>query len=955
FTDIIAKIERARPDVVFNTLNGDSNVAFYQQYHESGITASEIPIMAVSIAEAEFQQIGAAATGHYACWSYFQSLDTPCNRQFVQNFQARYGSQRVTSDPIEATYTQIYLWKQAVELAESFEVERVRVAAIGQGFDAPGGFVRIESNHHVSKACRIGRVLPTGQVEILWSSEKPIRPFPWLGVEQANASNSNVVIALLAEASQGIHKACQSEQKSRELEATKADLQREIAKRQRVEAVLSDSSAELQALFAAITDVVVVLDAQGRYLKIAPTNLALLYQPADELIGKTLHDVFPPTQASRLIEAIRKALETHETVDVEYSLMVEEKEVWFAANVSPLCGDSVIWVSRDITERKQAEEILRQQKELLQTIFDHIPVMVTLYDAKGQIQLVNRELERVLGWSLAELADCNVSAQCYTDRECCQQIWQLMLEPTGKWQDFKTKTRSGRVVDISWANIRLSDGTRIGIGQDITERKRAEEALRSSEERYRSVIAALAEGIVLQQADGNITAWNDAAQKILGLSEEQMKQLPAIAPIWQAIHEDGSPFPGEKYPAMVTLDTGKPQSNVVMGIHKLDGRLTWISMNSQPLFHPGETTPYAVVTSFSDITERKRVEEELRKTEERYRSIFENSDEGLFQTTPEGGYISANPALARIFGYSSPEDLIANLTDVDRQLYVDPEQRAAFLTRMAEDDMVSNFDYQVYRKDGSIIWVLENAHVVRDAKGEILYFEGSIVDITQRKIWEEALRYQQECTEDLLLNILPAPIAQRLKRAENTIADSFADVTVLFADLVNFTEIAAQIPPSKLVDLLNRIFSRFDYLSEKHGLEKIKTIGDAYMVVGGLPTPRLDHAEAIAEMALDMQREIANFKRDRSASFCLRIGIHTGPVVAGVIGMKKFTYDLWGDTVNVASRMESQGVPGGIQVTATTYERLKDKYFLERRGTTFVKGKGQMVTYWLTGRKKAGQ
>jgi class 3 adenylate cyclase len=136
-------------------------------------------------------------------------------------------------------------------------------------------------------------------------------------------------------------------------------------------------------------------------------------------------------------------------------------------------------------------------------------------------------------------------------------------------------------------------------------------------------------------------------------------------------------------------------------------------------------------------------------------------------------------------------------------------------------------------------------------------------------------------------------------------------------------------------------------------LEKIKTIGDAYMVAGGLPVPRSDHAEAIAQMALDMQREIAKFQRDGRESLRLRIGINSGPVVAGVIGIKKFIYDLWGDTVNVASRMESQGVPGRIQVTATTYEYLKDKYLLEERGTTLVKGKGEMTTYWLLGRKSA--
>ncbi|NER34888.1 MAG: adenylate/guanylate cyclase domain-containing protein [Oscillatoria sp. SIO1A7] len=171
----------------------------------------------------------------------------------------------------------------------------------------------------------------------------------------------------------------------------------------------------------------------------------------------------------------------------------------------------------------------------------------------------------------------------------------------------------------------------------------------------------------------------------------------------------------------------------------------------------------------------------------------------------------------------------------------------------------------------------------------------------------------------------------------------------MFADIVGFTKLASRVSPTKLVHLLNDIFSRFDLLAERHGLEKIKTIGDAYMVVGGLPVPRANSAEAIARMALDMQEEVARFSALRRESFSIRIGINTGPVVAGVIGRKKFIYDLWGDTVNVASRMESQGIPNEIQVTAQTYAILKDKFSFKKRGIIQVKGKGDMTTYLLLG------
>lgn len=221
----------------------------------------------------------------------------------------------------------------------------------------------------------------------------------------------------------------------------------------------------------------------------------------------------------------------------------------------------------------------------------------------------------------------------------------------------------------------------------------------------------------------------------------------------------------------------------------------------------------------------------------------------------------------------------------------------------------------------------------------------------QRQKAELALRQQQQQTESLLRNILPDLIVKRLQTQQSTIADNFAAVSVLFADLVNFTEWFNLLPPTEVVEILNEIFSEFDRLSEQFGLEKIKTIGDAYLVVGGLPQLSHNHAEAIAEMALAMQKAIAQFNAETDKTLSLRIGINTGEVVAGIIGTKKFTYDLWGDAVNIARRMESQGIPDTIQVSATTYKLLKDKYSFQTRGVINVKGKGEMKTYLLTGKK----
>jgi len=208
---------------------------------------------------------------------------------------------------------------------------------------------------------------------------------------------------------------------------------------------------------------------------------------------------------------------------------------------------------------------------------------------------------------------------------------------------------------------------------------------------------------------------------------------------------------------------------------------------------------------------------------------------------------------------------------------------------------------------------------------------------------ETQLEAEREKSENLLLNILPESIAKRLKTNPGIIADRFEEASVLFADIENFTVLSKKISPQELVSMLDEIFSEFDALVEKHGLEKIKTIGDSYMVAGGIPDPKPNHLETIAEMALEMQQLI----NEKFNHLKLRIGIHGGPIVAGVIGQKKFIYDLWGDTVNTASRMESHGVAGEIQVTKSIYERLIQNYNLKERGEINVKGKGIMQTYFL--------
>ncbi|MBX7057904.1 MAG: FIST C-terminal domain-containing protein [Leptospirales bacterium] len=217
----------------------------------------------------------------------------------------------------------------------------------------------------------------------------------------------------------------------------------------------------------------------------------------------------------------------------------------------------------------------------------------------------------------------------------------------------------------------------------------------------------------------------------------------------------------------------------------------------------------------------------------------------------------------------------------------------------------------------------------------------------------EELEEEQKRSENLLLNVLPGSIAARLKAGDTTIAERFEDASVLFADLVGFTELSSRHPPEEVVRLLSDIFSSFDLLVEKHGLEKIKTIGDAYMVAGGIPDPVADHAARCARMALDMLEEIERFRAGGRSFLNIRVGLHRGPIVAGVLGSKKFAYDLWGDTVNIASRMESSGQPGRVHVSAAVQRSLGPAFVFEERGEIQVKGKGLMHTFFLLGERSA--
>ncbi len=245
------------------------------------------------------------------------------------------------------------------------------------------------------------------------------------------------------------------------------------------------------------------------------------------------------------------------------------------------------------------------------------------------------------------------------------------------------------------------------------------------------------------------------------------------------------------------------------------------------------------------------------------------------------------------------------------------------------------------------VWFTSTMLALNIAVGGTIMFILLAVFAKQRREALAALRQEQEKAEDLLLNILPRSIADQLKAETQPIADHFGSASILFADVADFTPWSERLPPAEVVGYLDHLFSHFDELAEQYGVEKIKTIGDCYMVAAGVPTPRSDHARALALMALDMVEAMREHEVFGHLGLELRAGINSGPVVAGVIGKKRFLYDLWGDAVNTASRMESHGTPGRIQITRATYDLLADEFECEPRGTIDVKGKGEIEAWYL--------
>lgn len=703
------------------------------------------------------------------------------------------------------------------------------------------------------------------------------------------------------------------------------------------------------------------------------------------------------------IEGIRRSDENEFDLYIDIYILGEKEE--------NLTGRLIILIE-DVTSQMLVEQRLTQhlnETNLLSSVLmsykNYMDKIITsMADALivttkfGNIKKVNQAATQLFGYTEAELIEQPISILIDDNHFLQQAIQQRYL-----WQKYfqnvevicRTKTKEKILVAFSCSVIEKKvEGLEdiVYVGRDITTRRRRQQhhgaqfavtrilsESASISVTIPKIIQAICENLgwdlgELWTPNQHITApykpvrsshINPTLRCVEVWSSRTIAARSFKSVSWQTTYTSGVGLPGRIWAMrsplwirdiQIEIDT-RAEAALIAGLrgafgfpilddNQIFGVMTFFSRDVQSSDVDLLQLLVSIGNQIAEFIKRKHAEEALLESEERYRDLFENANDLIQSVTSYGKFIYVNRAWCETLGYSEAEVASLNMFEIIHPEY--QQYCRSYFCRVLAGEKIE-IQIAFLTKQGEKI-ILEGNINCKFVDNKPVATRGIFRNITQRVATETALRQQQEQTERLLLNILPETIANRLKKQPGNIAENFTDVSVLFADIVGFTEISSKLSAIQLVNLLNQIFSAFDRISECYGLEKIKTIGDAYMVVGGLPKRRLDHAYAIACMALDMQNAIKIFNTDNHQNFNIRIGIHSGSVVAGVIGIKKFAYDLWGDTVNIASRMESHGLIGKIQVSKATYNLLRDKFIFEARGEIEVKGKGKMATYLLIGK-----
>ncbi|AFY84054.1 PAS domain-containing hybrid sensor histidine kinase/response regulator [Oscillatoria acuminata] len=525
-------------------------------------------------------------------------------------------------------------------------------------------------------------------------------------------------------------------------------LEQEIRDRQEIEASLRKSEQTLSAILENVGACIYIKNLNSQYIYMNRLGVEWLGGIKTEVIGFDDFKFFSPEMAQFMQEKDQEVIQTGsimQSFDIGFVQHTNKLHHYLTIKVPLKNPDGSIYaicgISTDITELKQTEKALRLSEERIQALLNAIPDMMfrqridgTYLDVHAPDRCLKVSPERLIGTNLRDFPmPESIKTNLFERFQRAAQTGTLQTYEHELEQEDGIHSYEARIVKSGVDEV-------VCIVRDVTERKRAEAALHESEERYRSVIAAMAEGVVLQEASGEIRTCNASAERILGLSQEQMMEKTSLDPGWRAVRENGSPFPGHEHPAMVTLETGEPCANVIMGVHKPDGSLTWISINSQPLFHRGEDRPAAVVASFSDITDRFEVQQALRHGEARYRAILEDQTELIVRFLPDGMVTFVNEAFCRFFGVTRDEAIAHHYEPAI--VAEDRESVARFLDEISPQNPVVTFENRAIAR-GELRWTQWVTRGIFEESGRILEYQAVGRDISDRKQIEEALSTSQ--------------------------------------------------------------------------------------------------------------------------------------------------------------------------------------------------------------------
>lgn len=533
---------------------------------------------------------------------------------------------------------------------------------------------------------------------------------------------------------------------------------RDIGLQRQAEAALRESERQFRAAFDNSPIGMALVSLEGRFLQVNSALAGILGYSPQEMLALDFQSVTHPADLEQDLARVRYLLAGEaDTYEMEKRYLHRTgQEVVAQLNVS-LVRDSegkpeyFIAQVQDITQRKQAEESLRESEHSLREAQRIARVGNWKWDARTQHSLMSDQLCEILGISREQVSrgfDFLGLVHPQDRERIATALAQAKEQNQDSSFEYRIITPQGQLKHIFDQGQPVMDQSgkpigRMGILQDVTLRKQAEEALERSEALYRGMVEALEEGVVLHDADGRIIQANSAAERVLGLSRDELLGRSSSYPDWRAIHPDGSAFPGEQHPAMVSLREGQPQGNVLMGVHKPGGELVWLQVNSQPLLAPGAAQPYGVVVSFADITLRRASEQRLIEQEHRFRSAFDLAPIGMALLSIEGQYIRVNPVLCEMLGYSEAELLQADFGQLTHPDDLEDDLRQGNRVLRGEIESFSK-EKRYLHKEGHQVWVLLNVALIRDSAHNPLYFINQVVDINERKRAEQALSESEE-------------------------------------------------------------------------------------------------------------------------------------------------------------------------------------------------------------------